>query len=414
MAIYRRRRGRKLRQVRRRGPYRAAAGAAVGAGGALYRFGRRAYQGINRLRLATQQAKFANRFVKNMIAGNVGKAITDTQGGDYQQREVVSLTSGKRPRFNLSRLTKEIKNNTETVIMKWHGAKTFDDNGYYWCGSGIVVDTGVTTHYTMPCYIFDLTQILQNTSICQPMKRANIVNTAGAIDPDSVPGNVIWSDVPGLSITGGSASTANFLIEKKPRSGSTDSAAYEKSQLLWTQIKMNLWGAKNKAIKYKIQLVKITDTQADPWEYSDYNQHTCMWQPELKNLVFNPICNSGQKARSKFLKVLKTYTKVIQPTSSTENDADPHVVTLKMFNRWHRWLNYVKNTSSFLNTPSTQLYDVDYVQTSGTQCTAETHSKDKIFLLIRAEVYTPQQVPDNTVTPSFDLVVRTCHAPNMQ
>lgn len=410
MPMYASRRGRRFPRVR--GPRAAAvAGAATVARGA-YRLGKKAYQGIASLRQATNAARYANRFMKQMARGQVGKAVFGG-GGDYQQRSVVNLSSGRKPKLTISRLNKDIKNTTEIVTLKWHGVKAFDDNGYYWINTGPVVDTGVTTHYQMPCYIFDLTQLPQSTVIPQPFKRANIVNTAGAVDPDSSPGHVIWSDITGLSITGGSASTANFLVEKKPRSGSTDSQACEKSQLLWTQIKMNLWGAKNKAIKYKVELIKILDTQGDPWEYSDYGQHTAMWQPQLKDLVFNPICKSGQAATSKFIKVLKSYTKVIQPTSSTENDADPHVVTLKMFNRWNRYLSYVKNNTSYLNTPNNQLYDVDYVQTAGTHLSSETHSKDKIFLLIRAEVYSTQQVPDNTLSPSFDLVVRTCHAPNM-
>lgn len=337
--------------------------------------------------------------VNNYKGGNVFAQPVD----GYLQRTQAKVTTGYKPKLTLRSLASEVHQRSEPIIYRFQGLKALDDNGYYFANVG----QAQAPEFTMlPMYIYDLTAIQNyNTSGVvsgEPFKRAKWSSSTS---------NITWDTIVGINNDGTSTPTT-IGIEKRPWA-STLALPHEKSRLLWTDVKMNLWGAQAKPTAYTIQLIKITDDNLDPWNTpSNMVEHSGFWQSKIKNYVYNPIAYSGGGQYRRGIKVLKTFRREIQPTSTSEADTDPHVVTLKMFNKWYRNLSY-KNGGKLLNGDIVNtILAPDYAQMfSSEECKEYTDTKSKIFLLIRAEAWNRQDYPtiNNITSPSFDLVVRTCH-----
>lgn len=329
-------------------------------------------------------------------------------GGDYTQFTEDRLKSGYKKRTTLSRLVKEVRNKDETVIYRFSGMNNFNDNGYFWCGKTINTSTSKTM---LPMYMFDLTScvnVVNNVvTAAQPFQNAQA---------NSGLGTITWDTVGGQLANGTTNTGASWQYEKMPSSSSTLTTPHEKSRLKWTDVRLNLFGCKNKAIKWCVQVVKLGDEALDPRLSGDLVlatdaqlKHNAFYQGLIKPYTYNPLALTSADRITKNLKVLKTYTTIIQPTSSVENDTDPHIKVLKWFMRWDRDMNYCERANS-LTTAADLTEQADFsVQQAQQSC--YTNTRSKIFLLIRASAYQAQTdvLPDNTVAPSFDMCVRACH-----
>lgn len=324
-------------------------------------------------------------------------------GGDYQQFTVDGLKTGRKKRTTLSALTKEVRQQNETVIYRFQGMKSFDDWGNYWMAK---FNSGDINTY-LPLYCYDLTSVINSMSTgtvaSKPFMRAYVQNNNG---------RVFWNNVFGQDQTG--AGSLFLQTEKAPSSAGTLNNPHGKSRLLWNQVNLTLWGAKQKAVKYIVQVVKL-DERLDPWKIDNHvdndpddNYTQAFYQSLIKPMTYNPIAYINPQSR-RGMKVLKSYTTIIQPTSTTENDADPHSRILKWFMRWDRDLNYFTDAQR-LQAATPLLEDSDFAQSIQTN-DVYTTSKSKIFLLIRATNYKTSISEESTTSGSFDLMVRSCHVP---
>lgn len=356
------------------------------------------------------------RLERKMLPDRQGRKIPATRlavkspvsGGDYSQFTFAKMKTGYKRKTTLRSLTRELHGKNETSIFRFGAMNPFNDNGFFFCGKNRLT---VANRTDLPLYMFDLTS-LNNTGsggaavTAVPFQRAYIDSAAGFIG---------WSDVAGEN-PDGSTVTNTWINEKLASTATGIYKPHEKSRLLWTDLRLNLWGAKNKAVKYTIQLVKLNDQALDPRRASaldagtdDYKKHSAFYQGLIKPYTFNPLSLTSVSKISRYMKVLKTYTTVIQPTSSSENDSDPHVKSLKWFMRWDRDLSYI-GTALYLTSATELNEDGDYAY-QNSENSAYVLPRQKIFLMIRATAYQEQVDAgvDNTVSPSFDMTVRACH-----
>jgi len=351
-----------------------------------------------------------NAYKRYQSSGSVVKAVLGSgSGGDYSQFTAAKMNTGRKKKTTLAALTREVHNKSETVIYRFNGMNNFNDNGYYWCGKNLLAAASRTD---LPLYMVDLTSV-NNTGIGgiqiygQPTYRCS-VSTTGVIG---------WS-ICNSTTNDGTTTVSTWVPEKIPSFSTSVNNPHEKSKLLWTDVRLNLWGAKNKAVKYTVQVVKLLDDALDPQLSDDtlsgppYARKNAFYQGLIKPYVYNPLAQTSQSLIQKGLKVLKTYETIIQPTSSTESDIDPHVKVLKWFMRWDREFNY-KETAVKLTTATDLCEQADYANQQ-VECLCYTKPKAKLWLMIRASAYQSQSdaTVDNTVSPSFDMCVRTCHVPN--
>lgn len=332
---------------------------------------------------------------------SLGTNYTQVQGGDYTQFTQTSIKTGRPRKVTLNSLTKELRNKNELTIYRYQGLKQFDNWGTYWMSQ--FNSAGVTTY--LPMYIYDLTAIINSGP-------SGVVNSMpfGRFYLDNATGRVLFTNMFGQKQDG--TSSMDLQLEKASSTSTILEYPHEKSRLLWNSVNLTLWGAKQKAVKYTIQVVKL-DERLDPWKMHlhtagspDDHYTQSFYQGVSKPICYNPIAfiNPGS---TRGVKVLKTYTTTIQPTSTTENDADPHSKILKWFMRWDRDLNYKQDSDMFV-TRATLLDEPDFNELrSENDC--YTTSKSKIYLFIKATNFMPHNVEDSTLSGSFDLMVRSCH-----
>lgn len=327
-------------------------------------------------------------------------------GGDYTQISVARLNTGRKQPLTLENLAKQVNARNELTIYRWNGMKSFDDNGYYFCGK---FDQTATGRKYMPCYMYDLTGVINTTPASgvigqQALSRMYVQNTTGYVG---------WEPYQHL-LSDGSTSSTTVSLESASTSSTAVNYPHQKSFLKWHDVRMNLWGAKTKAVKWVVQVVKLTDEAMDPWtpkpspgSGNSDGEYQAFWQSMVKPYAYNPIAVVNPLMNRK-IKVLRTYSTIIQPTSSFENDADPHVKTLRWFMRWDRTVDY-SQSNRFLGTGGDVANQADFIQEEAAYGSTSTDSKSKLFLLVRCQSPTEVTTEVNTDSPSFDLMVRAAH-----
>lgn len=330
------------------------------------------------------------------------------EGGDYSQFTEKHLVTGRSQPKTLSRLYREVRQKVEPSIFRFGGMNQGPGaNGYFWCNKQI---SGDATFDFLPIYMYDLTacnNVVNGVyTSAQPFYRAKCAVADGSIQ---------WDYVNGLTDSGATGNT--LLNEKLQSTSSLTTMPHEKSRLLYSDVRLNLYGARNKAIKWVIQVVKILDDALDPIPTNAPSSASAPYQWQTKNsfyqgllkpMTFNPLALTGAEQVSRRMKILKTYSTVIQPTSTTESDVNPHCKILKWFMRWERDLNY-EQRGAILTTGATFLNEADFAGQTN-QVSPYVKPENKIFLLIRASDYTVQdQQNDNLRHGSFDMTIRLKH-----
>lgn len=336
-----------------------------------------------------------------------------TTGGDYLQFTTENRTMGRR----ISRGLKQrrlVSAARESVIYSFKALKSFDDNGYHFCSNNVAAG-GMTGNNELPVYCLLLNgRTIGGSAAATPLLRMYIRNTG---DED---GKLFWGACAGNVVSGTGTGTSELLQLEYMSSDPMPSG--QRMHWDWSQVQFNLWGAKSKAVKWNIQICKVSDEDVNPWNYlADAETARVMpaegqlaWLETVKQFVFNPLAKINVESVKSKIKVLKTWEKVIQPTTSIENDADPHAHVLKWFNRWNRNISFDKkilaNGTVGLNN------DVDLYQPkdimSGIQKPFQWYpdDKDAVFIMIRASAYTHSSSPDgvtNNLYGSFDVSMRS-------
>lgn len=333
-------------------------------------------------------------------------------GGDYSQFTEVRLKTGSAQPKTLMKLYKEVRQKVEPSIFRYGGMLQGPGaNGFFWCNKQVTTNADFDL---LPLYMYDLTAV--NNVVngvytpAKPFYRAKMAVADGSI---------VWDYVDGVTNLGSSGALSSDLIAEKVQSTSSLSTMpHEKSRLLYSDVRLNLYGSKSKAIKWVIQVVKILDDALDPIPTNaptsasqpyQWQTKNSFYQAALKQYTYNPLALTGAEQFSRRIKILKTFTHILQPTSTTESDVNPHCKILKWFMRWDRDLNY-EQRGSILTSGSAFNDDSDWAGQTN-QVSTYVKPNQKIFLMIRCNDYSPQaQTNDNTKHGSFDMTVRVKHA----
>lgn len=313
----------------------------------------------------------------------------------------------------VKQMNRIIKSNQEKLIFRWNGVKNFDDNGYYWLFNNLQAEG---TRRYMPMYFFDLTSCINSTRQTgtvptilypQPLTRCFIENSTGEVKFD----NSVHYEADGTT------QTADLQLERGSYGGGTDGSGlnhilpHNKDILKWVNIKLNCWGAKARSTKFTISIVRFKDHELQPTPFISANEkRNGLFQSLLKPIAHNPISMTGSDMR-KYMKVLRSETFLIQPTSTTETDQDPHVRTLKWFCKFNRLIDYAQR-ENVLNRAVDVVDESDFAVNIGNQNSSYAESTKRLYLMISATNYgldSTGESPTNVETPSFDLAVRMCH-----
>lgn len=313
-----------------------------------------------------------------------------TAVGGYNQWSRRKVVTGRRvkPAVMDRRL---VRANREYSIQGHRNLKNFDDYGAVPINSS---GTGDFKRTPVHCYSLN-SQIIDG----------DITPCARYLGFNDLSNGWYWQEFPGMDKDGALVSIPLQMRKSSPCVSNQQRQYHE-----YTTIKMNLWGAKAKAIRYQIDLIQPLSDEVNPYHWA---AGTVMgtaagqaWEEMVKQYTFNPIAKMDHYLKRNF-RTIKSISFIIEPTSTTESDADPHVKTLEWFIRRNKLVNFDKATTTPV---AVQLQDgnqlktaAEYTANLATSISKHPRDREQLLLLVRASDYGAPADFSNVVHGSYDI-----------
>lgn len=287
-----------------------------------------------------------------------------------------------------------VRANREYKILGFRHVKSFDDNGAKFIHS---YTTSGGSAYT-PVHAYLLNGVIQ--------------------DETFAPGRLLSFDESTktwrwITLIGQGPATTDTQLQliKQSHPGDQFNRAYHE----YTHLKLNLWGAKAKAVRYQIDIVQPLSDEVNPFHWGPGipmgTAAAQAWEEMIKQYTFNPISRIDHYIKRNF-KTVKSMSFIISPTSTTESDADPHVKTVDWFMRFNRMVNFDKVTRNsdgvYTLQTAADLKSANAEEMRTAHDTSEIpRDKQCLILLIRASDYSAPQEFSNNIHGSYDIDFRT-------
>ena len=287
-----------------------------------------------------------------------------------------------------------VRANREYKILGFRDVKNFDDHGAKPIHSWAASESSMFT----PIHAYLLNGAIQDETFA-PGRLLSYDNTTKTWR---------WATLAGL---GPAANIdANLQLIKQSHPGDQFNRVYHE----YTHLKLNMWGAKAKAVRYQIDIVQPLSDEVNPFHWaSGVPMGTAaaqVWEEMIKQYTFNPISRIDHYIKRQF-KVVKSISFIISPTMTTESDVDPHVKTIDWFMRVNKLTHFDKvtsaNTGALIN-DDTQLKNATANELNAAH-PAGVYPRDKecLLLLIRCSDFSAPQAFTNTLHGSYDIDFRT-------
>lgn len=341
---------------------------------------------------------------RKMAGGTVGSQWTRS-----------SMRTG---RFKRGRRLDRVKTKIsgQRIVTRFRRLKNFDNFGAL-KGSRYVLADG---YHRLPVWCFLLNGQNNGDTNYYPFRRLCVKESTGGGVND---GQLTWAGVNNILSTGSQSPQYETLNHN------SGGLFVQEDRALWraSDIKLNLWGAKNKAIRYSVQICKVTDHRVSPFNHpitvqtedapsgavNAEAQQT--WEEMVKHYCYNPISTLNWFA-TKRIKVLKSFETIIQPNSTTDGDADPHCHTLRWNTKWDRVVNYTdlmaNSSGQVAQLDDANLYsEVEQNRSISTRRFTPSGT-EPVFLLVRMSNYTGApsiggEGFDEGLHGSFDVDIRS-------
>lgn len=312
-----------------------------------------------------------------------------------------------RKKSVMSQLKMNLKTSTEPVVYRIRNVKNFDNNGAYfmdknWTEGDVVY----------PWVVMSLNSINRPTGGPFPVRRLAQIRT-GANE-----GRLRWDALAHLNANG--TPLIEYMDTEKGfgwNNGNT------KDSLLWkhSNIKLNLWGARFKPIRYTVEIMTVTDHKLSPFQLAPGTLLGTEPQQELETMMkqyyFNPISTINWHG-SKHIKVLKRFDIIINPIETSDGDQDPKCHQLNWSTTWDRVVSYKDvmqqwNDSNFaagLRNPDEGINSAVEVNEGIQSGTCHPTGSGIVFLSVRASDFRsitgPNEPFSNQFSGSMDVDIR--------
>lgn len=260
---------------------------------------------------------------------------------------------------SLGKLTQTKLNmaNSDILDLIWKRTGRLDVQGQMFAGNWLDT-TGAVHKAFRPIFLVDLTSGITQGATASPV--VQLVRNLGT----GATTNYVFEPVSGYTSTGGLSAQWQRAFQTSP-AGVTPQLT-NKSILKWTELRFDLWGSREHPVEWELTLCQLDEeVQLDPASGGitlSNRQGVDFWDQVSSKLCFSPserkVANGIDK---NMVKVLDRKSFILNPTSNTEVDADPHVRSVRLFYRMNRkvsfvWRNYVN---------ATQIAGVDPAQNPG-------------------------------------------------
>lgn len=434
-----RRKGRKLRgAVANYNPRRAAVTAAMAAVGPanLRRAASAAWQTTKNAARAARRAGAKSSLQRKIIFSDWNGAKPKLRSATYNVAPKTIVDPGAydqwrdyKRSYKLGNVTtkKLIKNTIDKMRWRFQRLDTFSGQGALWLARD---RTASVSNY--PFYLFDLTcmdnSIGASGTQNNPIIGYRLRSSGSVFDFTPVDGQ------GGTGLSAGTYNTGGWICETAPGASATLKYPHDSCILNWVNVKLNVWGAKAKPTKVYVQLVQLPEWM-QPDDVMDIttaslpsgitikesnggmvagtsfaSPTTSAYTQILTKLLENPISQSSRGRKESF-KVIKSQTIIIDPTSTTESDQNPHCKTVSLFYKFGRRQNFNWEHGLSGELTALDLTDNvnDYAVDQAAPNTCYVHPKARYFLMVSAHNYYLPAVdaaPSNTNDASFDILIR--------
>lgn len=334
-----------------------------------------------------------------------------TKGDNGEEQTFYSSSDGTRQKKTLANVYKILSANRVSNYYEFNAC-----NQMYSPGRVTIYSNG-TSPGVLPVQMVDLTA-------CPNIVAGNVINGTSTIATGTLSTATNMSPYHCTLAVATSAAGANYswypitedlplqLVSSPQTNTLTDSYPMGKDQLVWSQIKLNLYGCNLYPLTYKVYFVKLkkdylhmTEATSGTWSGTpdELAERNAFWNAISKPLLFNPILPQDSK-HWKDVTVLKSDTFHIAPKQSTESDTVPHVKTVSYFERWNADLNYAWQDEVTVASTATNATQIDLGETKTT-----VQHKDRILMLITCENFTTPGSYSSTTNGSYDIMVKSRH-----
>lgn len=329
-----------------------------------------------------------------------------------------------RPKRGMALVQRLSKVNGEKLVYRLRCVKGFDNNGYVF---GDKWADPVNNYRIYPFFAVLLNGKNCGGSAIYPFRQlyawtATALGTAGD-------GRLGWRGRTTLN-EAGSESRTDYNVEFGKDDGTQD-------KMLWrySNIKMNLWGAKNKPVRWTVEVCRVTDHRVSPFLIKAPGAapslgNTCNpeaqqnYEELMKQYYFNPISTINWH-NTNHIKVLKRFDKVINPIETTDGDQDPKVHQLNWHTTWDRVVDYSDQNLTAAADPQPpsnyQPNELNYEDAGerANEISSDSHTPkgtSAVFLLIRCSDFTPHTTEGpgfgSDKHGSFDFDIRSGYVKN--
>lgn len=351
------------------------------------------------------------------------KQYTDDGGAELTSLQVAT---GRAQARTLQQAWKKLSANTQSNVYWVQNVNRYmtpatatacpgaSQVGTQWSGTSIGAGAAI-----LPLHLWSLScapQFVTGGTVTKPTGCwvLNRLSASGALNFSSY-FNYDCSNTAG---TQGSSGTYNQLSFP----GQTD-------ELKSVAIKMVLYGTTTRPVKYRIDLVQLME----PYLHPDYIQASTTTAPETaattlfydeltREYTYSPATFADGNATKGKIKYLKTYTHIIQPKLSSEaatqenysgtaevTTSIPHSHLFNMYHQLNRSQRYNWDDNVATAEPTLNTGDSTSPQ-QGINKTDVTY-RARVYLMVRALAPSPtiNATWEPTVTPSYDISIRTYH-----
>ena len=320
----------------------------------------------------------------------------------YRQMETLVNRYGRKDRRStfISKLIRSSYNYTKYVMRAYNP----DNNGGTLDGGlrqALGFEQPSETAF-LPVLIFNLTSIPQATA-----STARYVPCSWRLTQNTVSGVIGFQQLGTLSNDGGSGLGWQEYVNNGTNTNSGNTSVTRRALMEYINMRFRIRGPTLRPTKVTVQLIQpYAWFLGNPEELPLTNgaivrEHYQPWINLAARNTASPVQNIPTSSRNPW-RVLRSMTYEIQPTSTTEGDANGHDVVQKWFWRCNRVVRY--DSHGFVNTDDSNATNLNIgdATTPDTNLTNWTALGSRVYMVVSA--YSPNEVDsfDPTVHPSFE------------
>lgn len=339
------------------------------------------------------------------------KSVARMSAATGNELSTYRKTVGKYPRLSPNRLLKLMKSGMNEVILRAQGITQFDTNvGYYPLANRSSTDAGNFT--LLPIHVWDLTNF-QNVSTAQA---GHAYRWAGLTGGVSLSRSVLPTTNPDGTVESGGF----YEIEKSSGGAALAFPNAKNACHEWSDIRMNLMGARKRGTTYYIDILRVKDELSHPIAASvdntEIKQLFNQWQSKL---IYSNL-QTYSRNPLKGVQVVKSFKFYVPGGSADDLDSIGKIKEFRLFLKQGNVYDMSWDTSG---TPDDISHNVADGQDFTNSWTVVNSPRPGSRLLLVVRAFCPERrtnteagwnalgtiimAPADPLTePSYDLIIR--------